>query len=132
MPQPVRAPVPLLVVFVLLVLEAGALAALGAGLVGDVVTGAAAAAGTSAALAVFYLAVAAGLVAAGRALLRGRRWARGPVVTWQLLQGACALALGSLFAPWVVVALLTLAAGVVAGVLWPVSRAYLDGGGVPD
>lgn len=132
-PQPVRAPASLLVAFVLLVLEAGALAALGVGLAGDVLTGAAAAVGTSAALAVFYLAVAAGLVAAGRALLRGRRWARAPVVTWQLLQGASALAVGSLFAPWVVVALLAAAVGVVAGVLWPASRAHLDRGGVlPD
>jgi hypothetical protein len=37
------------------------------------------------ATALFALAFAALLVAAGRGLLRGRRWARGPVVTVQLL-----------------------------------------------
>lgn len=42
-------------------------------------------------LAVFCLGVAAGLVGAARALGRSGTWARGTVVTWQLLQGATAL-----------------------------------------
>lgn len=43
-------------------------------------------------LVVFALAVAAGLALGGRALLRGRRGARAPVITWQILQGATAVA----------------------------------------
>ena len=46
--------------------------------------------GSEAFLAVFALAVAAVLVASVRLLVRGRRGARGPVVTWQVLQAATA------------------------------------------
>ena len=44
-------------------------------------------------LLVFGLGVAAVLVAGARALLAGSRRARGPVITWQLLQGATAVTL---------------------------------------
>lgn len=44
-------------------------------------------------LAVFALAVAAVLAASARALVRGRRTGRSPVVTWQLLQVGVAAAL---------------------------------------
>ncbi len=44
-------------------------------------------------LLVFGLGVAAVLVAGVRALLRGSSRARGPVITWQLLQGATAVTL---------------------------------------
>lgn len=42
-------------------------------------------------LLVLSAGLAAVLVAAARALLRGRRRARGPLATWQLLQGATAM-----------------------------------------
>lgn len=41
-------------------------------------------------LAAFALAVAVALLAASRMLVRGRRGARAPVITWQLLQAATA------------------------------------------
>lgn len=43
-------------------------------------------------LVIFGLAVAAALVGSARALWAGRRTGRAPVATWQLLQGAVALA----------------------------------------
>ncbi|MCL3862749.1 hypothetical protein [Actinotalea sp. K2] len=47
--------------------------------------------GVALALVLFCLAVAAALVAAARAVHGGRRAARAPLVTWQLLQGATAV-----------------------------------------
>ena len=44
-------------------------------------------------LVAFAAGVAVGLGAAARALRRGRRGARAPVITWQLLQGATCLTL---------------------------------------
>lgn len=63
--------------------------------------------GASAALAVMALGVAAALTAAGVALWRGgRRWARSPVLTAQILLGAMAVAGWTTApAPWPVVAL---------------------------
>ena len=73
---------------------------------------------------VLAVAVAVGLLACARGLLRGRRWARAPAITWQLLQSAVvAPALGTAFGPGAA-ALLVLAATVVVGLLLPpVARA---------
>ena len=75
------------------VLEAGAL---GAGVVWAVVDLARGDVDTPAAgivLALFLAGVAVAVVAAARSLRRGARRARGPVVTWQLLQAASGLTL---------------------------------------
>ncbi len=62
--------------------------------------------GVSLFIVVFALGVAALLVAAVRGLLQGRRWARSPVATWQILQGVVAVSsLQVGVTPWVVVAL---------------------------
>lgn len=71
-------------------------AVLGAGVVwatADLVRGRADAPGASIVLALFLAGVAAALVTAARALRRGARRARGPVVTWQLLQAASGVTL---------------------------------------
>ncbi len=44
--------------------------------------------GVSVFLVVFALGVGAVLAASLRGLLRGQRWARSPVATWQILQGS--------------------------------------------
>lgn len=70
-----------------------------------------------------------GLLACARGLLQGRRWARAPVITWQLLQSFALVrpALGEgLATPLVAGAVVLLAAAVVAVVglfLPPVMRA---------
>ena len=58
----------------------------------EMARGQASALGVALFLVVFALGVAAVLLGSVRALRRGRRWARGPVMTWQLLQGATAFA----------------------------------------
>ncbi|WP_155855380.1 hypothetical protein [Actinotalea ferrariae] len=74
------------------VLEAVALVALTGWGVVQLVTGRQNAVGVVLFLVVFGLAVAAVLVGSARALWEGRRTGRAPVATWQLLQGATALA----------------------------------------
>lgn len=79
-----RRPRALVVVCLLVLVEAAALAGLAAAFVVDLARGAELP-GPTAFLAVFLLTVAAVLVLAARALAHGRRWARSPVLTWQLL-----------------------------------------------
>jgi hypothetical protein len=75
------------------VVEAVALVGLSGWGVVQLVSGQQTAVGVVLFLVVFGLAVAAALVASARALWEGRRTGRAPVATWQLLQGATALAL---------------------------------------
>lgn len=74
------------------VLEAVVLVGLAGWGVVQLVTGGPSAVGVVVFLVLFGLAVAAALVASARALWEGRRTGRAPVATWQLLQGATALA----------------------------------------
>lgn len=72
---------------------------------------------------VFLVALAAGvaalLVGAGRALLRGRRWARSPVMTWQILLVVLSVGwIGSEAGPWAV-GVLAVAVAVGVGLLLP-------------
>ena len=78
--------------------------------------------------------VAIGLLACARALVRHRRWARAPVITWQLLQTATVLPAlpalaGSLRAGAVV--LLVLAAVAVVGLFTPSVLRATDPEGPP-
>jgi len=66
------------------------------------------------ALAAIAVVVGAGLAICARGVLAGRRWTRGPVLTWQLLQAGVGMPL-STSRPWIGVPLL--AASVVVGVL---------------
>ncbi len=54
-----------------------------------------------------------------RNLSRGKRWARGPLVTWQLFQIAVAVPLLQGSTPWIGIALLILAAVVLVGMFTP-------------
>ncbi|QJW36072.1 hypothetical protein [Cellulosimicrobium protaetiae] len=80
--------------------------------------------GVSAFLVVFALGVAAVLAASLRGLLQGRRWARSPVATWQILQAVVAVSsLQVGVTPWVVVALVLAVAVLVLLMLRPVVEA---------
>lgn len=57
----------------------------------ELVAGGSQAVGVSVFLVVFALGVAAVLAASLRGLLRGQRWARSPVATWQILQAVVAV-----------------------------------------
>lgn len=112
----------LLVALVVALVEVVALAAAAGALVVDVVAGNASEVAGTLGIAVFLLGLAALLGGATRALAHGRRWGRGPVVTWQLLQGAIG-ATQLAGAPLVGGALLGLAVVALLGLLAPASVA---------
>ena len=80
-------------------------------------------AAVSIALAVFLLLFVALLMLGIHALWLGRRWGRGPVLTWQLLQAAIALSVFGIAPPWVVYPMLAASLVVGVGLLLPASVA---------
>lgn len=83
-------------------------------------------------LTVVLIGLAALLGAAALALWRGRRWGRGPVVTWQLLLILIGIS-GVSGAPWWGSGLLVgWGVVVIAGVLAKPTREWLLGGGAPE
>lgn len=90
MPPTARPPA-LLLVCALVILQAAALAGLGGVWVIELVRGRAQVLGATAFLVLFAVGIAAVLVAGARALWSGRRWARAPVFTWQLLLAVMAI-----------------------------------------
>lgn len=85
-----RPPV-LLAVCCLILLEAAAFAGLGIAVGAELVRGRATMPGATAFLAVCALGIAALLGLCARGLWRGRRWARSPVIMWQILLVVLAL-----------------------------------------
>lgn len=82
-------------------------------------------------LFVLPLAVAGGLVFALRGLLRGRRWARAPIITWQLFQVVLLVpALGGALRPGAIAGLLA-SVVVVVSLLTPAALRATDGGQGP-
>ncbi len=85
-----------------LALEAVLLGVAAGAVLVELVGGGSASVAVSIFLVLFFLGIAAALVAAGRSLWAGRRGGRAPVVTWQILQGLLGLTLLSAGALWVV------------------------------
>src|SRR3954451_5005060 len=81
----------LVVVCCLVVLEAAAFAGLGLAVGSELVRGRATMPGATAFLALCGLGIAALLGLCARGLWRGRRWARSPVIMWQILLVVLAL-----------------------------------------
>src|SRR6478735_10555425 len=109
----------LLVVCCLVVLEAAAFAGLGLAVGAELVRGRATMPGATAFLAVCGLGVAALLGLCARGLWRGRRWARSPVVMWQILLVVLALGWYSAQASVLGVVVLVVATLVGVGLLLP-------------
>ncbi|AEE46658.1 hypothetical protein [Cellulomonas fimi] len=108
-------PAPLVVACVLTLLESVVVGAMGVAFLVDLVRGRTVIPAATVFLVVFCAGVATLLVLAARALWNGRRWARSPVMTWQVL--LVVLSVGWLqveMTPW---ALAVLAVAVVLGVL---------------
>lgn len=127
-----RRPVLLQVALGLVLLEGLALATLAALMVVDIVSVPPGERVTMVSLAVALLGLAALLALGARALWQGRRWARGMVVTWQLLQFLIGVsALGS-DAWWGTVLPAVVAVIALIGLLAPASRGATDGRGRPD
>jgi len=109
-----RRPLPLLLVCLLVLVEAAAFVGLAIAWVVDLVRGVSELPAATVFLAVFGLGVAALLVASARGLWNGRRWARSPVMTWQILLVVLTVGwLGVEVSAW---ALLVLAGAVLVGV----------------
>src|SRR5690625_3769159 len=85
----------------------------------EVLGGSAEATAFTSVLALIFIGIVALLFAAVRALFQGRRWGRGPVVTWQLLVFAIGVSQGDL--TWLVVLLVVLPVAVTVGLLVPAS-----------
>ncbi|NMR19153.1 hypothetical protein HIR71_02775 [Cellulomonas fimi] len=86
-----RPPGALAAVALLVIVQAAALVGLGIAWLVDLVRGAAELPAATVFLVVFALGVAAVLVGGIRSLWRGNRWARSPVITWQLLLAVMAI-----------------------------------------
>ena len=119
--SPRRPPVPLLLALLLVVVEAGALLALSIGMLAEVLGGRAVTAVFTTVLALIFLGIVALLFAAVRALFQGRRWGRGPVVTWQLLVLAIGVSQAPTLTWWLVALLVVLPVAVTVGLLVPAS-----------
>ena len=90
----------------------------------ELVAGGSQSLGVSLFLVVFALGVAAILAASLRGLVRGQRWSRSPVATWQVLQGVVAISsLQVGVTPWVVVGLVLAVVVLVLLMLRPVVEA---------
>lgn len=80
-----------MVACLLVLVQAAVLVGLAVGFATDLVRGRTELVGATLFLVVFTLALAAALVLAVRALWRGHRWGRAPVLTWQLLLAVMAV-----------------------------------------
>jgi len=109
-----RRPALLLIVCALVTLEAAAFLGLGVAWTADVVRGAATMPAASLFLAAFGVGIAILLLLAARGLWRGRRWARSPVIMWQVL--LVVLSLGWLSAQASVLGVVVLVVATLVGV----------------
>jgi hypothetical protein len=127
-----RRPPALAAVSVLVLVEAAAVAGLAVAFVADLLRGGVELPAATVFLVVFLLGVAAVLVACVRGFARGRRWARSPVLTWQLLLGVMAVGwFGAEPSVWVA-GVLVVAVLVVVGLLLPSVVAVTSGRAAPQ
>lgn len=123
-----RRPALVVAVCVLVLLEAAIFAGLGIAYVVDLLRGSNDLVGPTVFLALFFLAMAALLGLCVRGLWRGRRWARSPVVTWQVLLLVLALAaMSSGESTALSIGLVVLAGAVLVGLFVPTVHAATSG-----
>ncbi|TDE97470.1 hypothetical protein EXU48_04580 [Occultella glacieicola] len=113
-------------------LEAVGLVVIGVASVVLALAGDAAFAGFAAGVLVVLLLIGGLLFLAVRALWQGKRWGRGPVITWQLLQFAVGAASYASVPWWAATVPMVLAVVVVVTLLVPASLAATSGAGGPD
>jgi len=115
------------------VFEAALLVGVAGGYLVSIARGSSEAPGTAAGIAAFGVVLAAALLCCALALWRGRRWARGPVFTWQALQGATAVSLlsGEQW-PTALAVLVVALTGAVLLLLLPVVAATTGSGSAED
>ncbi len=126
-----RAPRLLAPLCLLVLLEAALLVGLGVAFAVEIVRGSQVV-GAMAFLVVFALAVAAVLALSARGLWRGRRWARSPVLTWQLFLVVLAVGWLQVEATGWAAGILAVALAVAIGLLTPGVVAATTGRGDED
>lgn len=132
--SPERAPrgLPLRVGLALVLLEAVALVVLGVASVAGSAMSHGALLGTNAGVLGVLVLIGGFLFLAVRALWQGKRWGRGPVITWQLLQFAVAITSIGTLEWWAIVPAVAIPVVVVVCLLAPGSLAVTDRHGRPD
>lgn len=130
--KPASRPVALLVGLGVVLLEAVALVVLGIGVVvaslldqGDMLA-------TNAGVLAVLILIGGFLLLATRGLWQGKRWGRGPVITWQLLQFFVAVTSWGTLEWWALTPALVLPVVVVICLLLPASLAATAQHGRPD
>lgn len=121
-----RPPLPLLLALLLVLVEVGALGALTGGMLVELLSGNTLEPFFTTVTALIFLAIIALLLAGVRALYRGRRWGRGPVITWQLLVLAIGVSQAATLTWWLVGLLVVLPVATTVGLLLPPSVAWTD------
>lgn len=122
-------PAAVLIGVALVLLEACALIVVSGVAVASLVRGDAAPPGAMVFFAAFCLLVAVVLVQASRALLSGRRWARSPVITWQVLLGVMAVGWLGVEVTVAAAAVLLVAIAITVCLLLPAAVAFTTGTG---
>lgn len=125
-PKTARPPL-LWMAFILLGLEIVGLLVAAVWMFIDRPDGAMSAWGYAATMALVILMLAALLFFGGRALWRGMRWGRGPVISWQLLQFVTAVTMADVITTAVAWVVALVAVAVTAGFLAPSSLAATAG-----
>ncbi|WP_147918246.1 hypothetical protein [Ruania zhangjianzhongii] len=130
--KPASRSAPLLIGLAVVLLEAAVLVVLGIGVVvaslldhGDML-------GTNAGVLAVLILIGGFLLLAVRAMWQGKRWGRGPVITWQLLQFFVAVTSWGALEWWALVPALVLPVIVVVCLLLPASLAATAQHGRPD
>lgn len=119
-----RPPLALVVACLVVAVEALALIVLALRLVIGVISGAAELTGPTLVMALMFAALAALQLAGAWALFRGRRWGRGPVITWQLLLIAIGISQAVVLPVWATVLCIVLPLVAITGVLLPAATAW--------
>ena len=125
-----RRPAVLVALCALVLLQAGLLVGLAGAWVADLVRGTVQLPAATVFLVLFALGVGTVLALAARGLWAGRRWARSPVMTWQVLLVVMAVGwLGSDPAPWAVAVLVSALMVGIGLLLPPVVASTVDRSG---
>src|SRR5690625_1434335 len=114
---------PLRIGLVLVLLEAIVLVVLGIAVVASSILDHGALLGTNAGVLLVLVLIGGFLVLAVRGLWQGKRWGRGPVITWQLLQFAVAVTSWGALEWWALLPALVLPVMVTICLLVPASLA---------
>ncbi|HLS73729.1 MAG TPA: hypothetical protein VK046_08160 [Actinomycetaceae bacterium] len=126
-----RPPASLVLALLLVVVELGALAALTGGMVVELVAGRTVDPLFTSITAAVFIGLIVLLALAVRALHQGRRWGRGPVITWQLLVLAIGISQAGALVWWLAALLIAIPVAVVVGTLVPPSVAWAHRTGPP-